>query len=330
MQWQASPSTPNYNNALNGARTNLRDKLKNMDDQLSTPDGREAVAALAAGPWTTGLQNEIVQIFRHNKDVASTATTRVGELFAERQKYFGTLEGSKKLLNEMSVKADTPKSGTADIGLTLPRPLFANSPKGLGIELKNIDFVLRTISEVYLGHVEEVEVGSISTSDPLFFFHTHAALAHHVIKSFEFAIHAFNDMFQVRRALQNLLSLMPDADLKDAKAKSDQKLQEVVQAHAKDEVAENSPKADAGRKMELQTSLAHSLTILVEYVESGVTVQLRIGHQDGAKPETVKRLAELQSDYERLEFPKVSLDVPVLRISHSDPPSEDDGAAPPS
>lgn len=58
--------------------------------------------------------------------------------------------------------------GEAEVSFLMPRSIFDNSFEGLIDELEELKFIVRTFSEISTGGIEEVTVGQISTSDPLF------------------------------------------------------------------------------------------------------------------------------------------------------------------
>lgn len=270
---------------------------------------------------------ELNASIRENPLSPAVTNQKITDFMTQRQGYLDHLSQLKGNLEVIGVKATTFDPGDAEIGFLLPRTLFNNRLDVLIKELRDINRIIRAFSEAATGSVETVEVRSISTSDPVFFFHISAVTIAAVAGAVKWALGTWRDVEEIRRvrAETRRTNVLTEKEATDV---FDKKINERINA-AIDEKVNELAKDDGkpGRAKEQRTDLKWALESILAHVERGMIVEVRFIPPPPPKADDEKAVAAAQP-FESLKaiapeliFPSMQ-GPPVLKLPQ--PPPEPD------
>lgn len=198
-----------------------------------------------------------------------------------------------------------------EIGFTLPREMFDGTIDGFMKELKTIRYCITTLGGLTNDGVQEITIGEISSSDPLIFL----GIDVKVIAAVAGAITWCLDTWQRVDDLISRKKTVAEVEaLKDLEKTIDDRISKAVEEAIQKKAAELTK----GKKdKELTSSVEFVLKLLLERVERGMTIELRLpqseDNQDTSEPSVDEQtVAELVGD---LAFPQFERR-PVLKLEH--------------
>ena len=115
------------------------------------------------------LLEKVRAIIAENQMTPAAAQQAIQQLQSERQTYLNVLRTTKSTLDSLGVKQDELAQGDAQIGFRIPRHIFNNELKGWIGELRELRLIILPFSELATGNAENMEIGEISTTDPIIF-----------------------------------------------------------------------------------------------------------------------------------------------------------------
>jgi hypothetical protein len=211
----------------------------------------------------------------------------------------------------LGVEKEALRCGEAEIGFVLPEDPFKNRPDRLIGELAEIKFIIRAFSELATGAVEPVEVRTISTSDPQFFFKLSAPTIALIGGAANWALDRRRQLEEIRKFREDARKIpgLDDDDLEAALGKR-------VKALSTDAVRDyaghllNRRELRVTRAQEQREKMEDALQSILTRVENGMSVEIRFlppamnDHEDKkrlfGKAMTLEKLREISDS---LVFP---------------------------
>lgn len=318
------PNNTQHQTETANSLTTLQSALADFTSSL-TPAQKTNLAEIKAYQFfSNSIVDEIQHSIAQNPMTPSVANELVKKLLADRQNYLTVLDALQKNFSIVGIELSPLKPGEAEAGVLLPRDLFNNELEGLQKELRVLNQILRTFYEIANVGPEKIEIRQISTSDPIFFLGMDISVLIH----FGHALKWCADTIKAIGELKNFIDMAKALDIDPTKtAIFDKEIEERVKKRIDEKVQSMLAdyKGDPSRKAELDNSLHLALGQLLERVERGVTVEIRLIPPPKAEKteasgpdEKEQAFAELDKISKELEFPKIQ-GQPVLKLSADGP-----------
>ncbi|MCI5111393.1 MAG: hypothetical protein MRY75_12645 [Marivita sp.] len=324
----SQPQEPRHQSELVKSLSNLETSVASFVASFS-PRDYERVQHLFPGDFERDLVSEIRKWISENPMSPNVVSQKVNTLRDERQQVLSYLQSFSESLGFFGFDYDELDEGTAELGFQIPRELFSNNLDGLIEELKQTQRMLRFVSEARTGSYNPAVVGSISTTDPLFFLGVSVPVAQQFGLLVTWAIGVWYTVEKIRkiRAETAQIQAFTEAEIKKIfDSKIQEQINQSVEAKVK-EILENG-NAPKNRHGELSGALTWVLEALLAKMERGLTVELRlppppneeldeeIDEETGQTSEPsneMKAYTDLLDIQSKLQFPNMG-DTPVLEI----------------
>jgi len=179
-------------------------------------------------------------------------------------------------LNRLNIKEVELQPGQAEIGFTIPRPIFDNDLDGLVSELREIRRIIRAFSEQATGSVEPIEIRQISTTDPTFFFGLEVLTIAAIGAAVTWALSTWQKLEEIRKIRAETRKIKGFGTKEIEKLFDDQiqnSVNEAIEEHVNSLLGK--PKGQAGRINEQRTDLLWATRALFARMERGMTVEIR-------------------------------------------------------
>jgi hypothetical protein len=289
------------------------DALKSVWHQMMAsfdPIVADEIAGIGAAPYfTVDMIDQIGMWVNQNTLTPTLAHKELGDYVARRQEYLATLNQMKANLDRLNVKPSALEPGSAEIGFLIPRAIFEDDLEGLARELGVIRRIVRPFSELATGAVEPVRVREISTTDPLIFLLLNPLTIAMVAGAVTWTLDTLKRVMEIRKLRQ---------DMNKTKAFTDEEIEKFVGPKVKalvDKAIEEkgvqllAPVPDSPRKHEQRTDLHNALELLLDRVDRGMRVELRLsppvasdGEQSAEAKTQAMIFAELKQISQQLTF----------------------------
>ncbi|WP_155986404.1 hypothetical protein [Novosphingobium resinovorum] len=245
----------------------------------------------------------------------------VQKMYDKRVSEFQKYEALRDNLKYYGFEDDGNDPDKGQVGFKIPRDIFSNNFSGLIHELNFLKKLVRLVSEAEGENPEDIEVGSISTTDPVFWLIVAYGVAKSMGKLTDWALSTWKsveEIRQIRAQTAQLKSFDPDEVEKIFGPKIEAQIKSAIEDKSAELASSVKP---AARKNEISNGLNLSLREFLARVERGLTVDIRYlpppqtaDDADGdLASKTEDRLQEIQAVASALEFRRPAGE-PILRL----------------
>lgn len=209
----------------------------------------------------------------------------------------------------------------AQIGFKIPRDLFDNDFSSLISELNFIRKMVRVVAESEGADPDDIDVGAISTTDPIFWLIVGYVVASSIGKLTDWALGTWKSVEEIKNIRAQTANLKSFNESEVEKIFGPKIEQEISKSISQKVTEITKGLKDPGRKNELKNGLSITLRQFLARVERGLTVDIRylpppIETTDGEASEDSRvsaRRNEMEQLATRLDFKKPEGD-PILML----------------
>lgn len=331
-----SPNSPQWQTSLRDGLTQLANAQMSAVSDLG-PEDRKAFEELHAKEFLLNDLAEMVDsIVQANAATLQAAVNELAPFVQRRANFLAGLDALATHLRELGLEEPPLAAGEAELGIRVPRVAFSNSLDGLQQELRTLNRIIRAVSEAVSGSPDTAEIRRISTSDPLFILGLPLATILAVGKLVKWGLEVWKQVEDIRlvRAQSRKLDIEESAAMADIYERAiEKKVNGLVESKVRELLGPRYE--EAGRPQEQRTDLTHVLGILLDQLQKGITIEVRLGPQpsppadDGSDDDQAKlqrsNYAELTKVRQQLLFPEFS-DEPLKFLGKPANDDANDGA----
>jgi regulator of replication initiation timing len=274
----SQPQNPSYQQQVSTHLINLKKILLEAPSNNYSPVWRQTIQELNFEKYLgTHLLTEIESIFEKNSITLIVAQQ-------ELQKLSNTVSAIKENLSQMiqaakklELKNEELQPGKCELGYIIPRETIKNNLPQLIKELKEAEQIFLIFEEIVTNSRTELQLSSISSSDPSFFFDTLPKTAACVAFTIERIIALYKNYLEIKKLQQDMID-------RGVNKKALAAVQEQVNSEVEEGIKKLAPEiikeycnkiADAPRRHELTTELTKRLNKLAYKIDRGLRIEIR-------------------------------------------------------
>lgn len=330
----SAPQEPSHQTAFADAFKNLKSSVRKMSKLLSPAEWDRLSEIASDYDYSSYLIEEIEEIVSENAATPAVIRDNLQEISENRA---AAIQHHRTLLDELIYFGfkDTPNNiGEGQIGFKIPRDLFSNNFSNLINELNFLRKFVRLIAEAEGENPDDIEVGTISTSDPLFWLIVAYGVAKSVGSLTEWCLGIWKTVEDIRLVRAQTAKLTSfDAD--EIERIFAPKIQKQIDDAIEEKIAElTSSVTDKARKHELVNGLRTMLGQFLARIERGLTVDIQYlppppGENDPAEDEKERqsKMAEMHEVASKLVFP-TPVGEPILKLNAANDDRPDTSTSP--
>lgn len=321
----SSPGEPAYQQAVSSEVRELSLALARTQYE-NDPTFRPYVDEIAGNVFfSKDLTSALAKVIQENPTTPAVAQAEINQISSNRSALVARLRQMNTTMNELGLGEEELDPGTAQIGFRIPRGIFDNQFDGWIEELRDLNRIIRAFSELVTGSVEPVELGDISTTDPLIFVGLAAPTVAALGAAVSWCLDQWKKVEEIRKLRAETAKLNDDTDgaLADMVQQWDERIASIIdkaiEQHSKELV---NPPAEPGRPHEQVNEIAYALRGILARVERGMTVELKFLPPPVQIDDDVNTQAfeELEQIVPSLAFPAASPAPVIALLRQSEPP----------
>ena len=331
----SAPGDPSHQTAYSHAFNELYQAFAEFSVTLSPGDWDRLREINSDAYFSPDLADKLSNAVSENPATPAVARDALQQMSSDRSAHVAQLKTLLKGLSYIGFEGAWNDADQGQIGFKLPRELFANNLTKLISELGFLRKLVRLVAEAEGESPEDIQVGSISTTDPVFWLVVAYGTAVSMGKLSSWALDTWKKVEDIRhvRAQTAQLSTFSETEVeKIFGSKIESQIKSAVDEKVK---ALASAMADKGRKNEIENGLRPILKQFLARVERGLTVDIRYlpaptpaGEEvedmdEQAEAELERRGSEMRGVASTLNFPRPE-GSPVLMLEAAN----DDGENP--
>jgi hypothetical protein len=290
LQNSISQQTPDAAKIFKDSYSFLIDTLERANSNFTFPTRRKIYQVLGATKHIgAGLLERIKNVISENQIAPANALAEIQGIYADSKDFFDKIIILDKTFSELEIDYDELKSGEFEIGFSFPHEVVGTDIASLEKEFHQLDFALKTLQEISLGKVGEVNIKTISASEWQVFLDSLPELAACTAIAIERIVALYKNNLEIKLIKQQLED-----------KKLPQEITQPLQDHIKNSVKLELRKIaeeivdsfytvqDEGRKNELKNQASQALQYLASRMDHGATVEVHASPPDKPIPETKK------------------------------------------
>jgi hypothetical protein len=316
----SAPQEPSYQSQFAEVLGSLKSSVTGIAASLSPADIERLDEISSRYEFSIALVKDVEAAIAENPATPAVIRDKLTEFAVERA---DTLSHLNNLFQELVYFGFDDEFNSADqgqVGFKVPRPLFENSLSGFIAELNFVRKFVRLTSEAEGENPDAIEIGTISTSDPLVWVIVAYGVARTIGSVTDWALDTWKKVEEIRNIraqTKNLTAFKPEEVEEIFGPKIETQIQEAIEAKVAELVANIKNQA---RRNELENGFRFALRQFLARIERGMTVDVRYlpaplgGDASEEQEESVEqKTAGMNAVASTLVFPRPIGD-PVLKI----------------
>lgn len=270
-----APQDPSHQTAFAEALKKLKNSVHKMALGLTPAEWDRLRELHSARDFSSFLIDQIEDVVRENPATPAVIRDKIVEIANKRSE---ELEHYRSIAGELEYFGLSPEENDPDkgqIGFKVPRDIFSNNFGEMINELKFIQRFVRLISEAEGENPDDIEVGPISTTDPVFWLIVAFGVLKTVGEVSSWCLDTWKKVEDIRLARAQVAKLGSfDAD--EIEAIFGAKIQGQIDSAVDEKIGQLLIKVeDLARRNELENGIRPALKQFLARIERGMTVEIR-------------------------------------------------------
>lgn len=313
--------------------------LENAESNFTFPTRRKIYEEIGATEYIgIGLANKIKETISENQISPANALAEMQKINTNASKYFEQMKVLDATFTELDIEYDELRAGDFEIGFSFPKEIIGTDIESLENEFHKLDFALKTLQEISIGKVGEVNIKAISASEWQVFLDSLPALAACTTVAIERIAALYKTNLEIKLLKQQLDEKnLPEEVTKPLQEHIEKTVKVEIRKIAEDIVDEFYQAEDGSRKNELKNQASQALHYIADRMDHGATVEVHAeppkepksgaegeGANNDIDPkvlEEYERLKELSTRVNNLSRLTQELEQsvgPILSLKHDD------------
>lgn len=314
----SQPQQPAHQNAVSQQLSRVYAALEHAPSDLFSPVWRQTLDEIG-GVELVGkpLAAHVRRIFERNQITPATALDELKQMFEALQKFKQAIDSTIQGLGALNIGAEELESGECEVGVLIPRAAIKNNLNALGEELKELNFIFGTFSELATGQRENYKVKSLSSTELMVFLAAIPPVAACIAHAAEKVANFYKTLLEIRKHKAELKALgLKETEMKGIADHANAFMQDKIEKLTVEIVDSYYKSKDQPRRNELRNSVTIALNRIATRIDQGFNIEVRVGpvpdEKDEGKKASAKDLQQyiaiIQGAREGLQFLKLKGD----------------------
>lgn len=264
------------------------------------------------------LKATIEAIFSQNQITPAAALDELQKLHNGLQAFKTALDQCSASLAHFKIGDEKLAAGECEVGILIPRRAIDNKLINFAEELKELNFIFGTFSELVTGTKDSQTIRTISSSDLLVYLQATVPFAVCVVFCVEHVVALYKQLLEIRKLHQEMRKQgVPEKAMSDIGKYADDLMLKGIEKIATDVVNEyHKKKDDKERRNELTNAVRISLNKIANRIDNGFNIEVRVGplpKSDEEDKELRKAVESIQLATVNMQFLKLE-GKPILKL----------------
>lgn len=272
-----NPNDPNQQQSLSIQLDKLYNALTDFPTDEFSPAWRQALDELG-GTDILGerLKDRVKLILERNQITPATALQEIQQILKELQDFDNAINNVINGFQHLGIGAEELEPGECELGVLVPREAVHNNIKEFSEELKDLNLIFETFSELASGERETFKIKNLSSSDLTIFLETIPLVAACIAHAVERIVTIYKTLLEIKKLKGDLKKQgLKEEDMKGISKHANSLMKNEIEKLAIEIVEEYYRKNDGGRKNELTNAVTLSLNKLANRVDQGFNIEVR-------------------------------------------------------
>ncbi len=312
-----------YQQELANALKLFRTSTNNAKSDLFSPMWRQILVEIGAEPLIgQALREHVDGILETNSITPAVALEEIRKIHSRVKSLRQAINQGADSFKYLGIGSERLNPGECEIGVLVPRSAIENRLLNFAAELKEIDFIVNTFTEIATGQREQIALKTVSSSDLLVYLSSNLPSAACIAVAVERVVALYKQLLEVRKLHGELRKQgVPAESIKGIESHANEIMSKGIEQLSVEIVAKYYHKKDGGRKNELITAAKVSLNKLANRIDRGFNVEVRVeqlaeGSAESKNEEKNQAVHTIFAASANMKFLKVD-GPPILQLPES-------------
>lgn len=276
------------------------------------------------------LRKGIQNIFERNQITPAVALSELQQLQKQISSFKNGLDQLISSFRQFKIGDEKLSPGECEIGMLIPRKAVDNSLTEFADELKELAFILNTLSEVSTGKKGALSIKTISSSDLMVYLDAIIPFAACLSVAIERIVALYKQILEIRKLHSELAKQgVPEEQTSSIKDYANTLMGNGVEKLSVEIVEKFCHSSDKERKNELVTATKISLNRIANRIDRGYNLEVRVepmekpSQEDKGRKEVLEKIQIIQAATKNMQFMKID-GPPILCLPESKEKMEED------
>lgn len=276
------PAASNYQMALSAALDTLYASLRNFPTDDFSPAWRQVLYDIGgADVLGRELEKRVRAIIERNQITPATALEEVRAIDNALGEFKAAVVGVLAGFKHLRVGMDELAPGQCEVGVLVPRAAVCSNIREFGRELRELDLLLGTFTELSTGDREPLEIRTITSLDFMLFMAATSATCASIAYAAERIINVYKSLLEIKKLRTELADHgLTEGELSGVTSHANGLMEREIETITIDVVNEYAVAIDDYRRNELTNSVRISLRKLANRIDRGYNIEVRVGPDD--------------------------------------------------
>ena len=272
------PHNPDYQQVISDNLKSLYGALEEGDSNEFNPAWKQSAIEIGAYDLLGDrLQSRLQKIFERNQITPAIANDEVAELLKQVQDLNTAIVRVSRGFERLNIGAEELKPGECELGVLVPRGYVKNSLDFFGKELRELDFIFKTFTEVVTGSRPNLNIRTISSSDLTIFLDIAPEVAAFMAVAVERVIATYKKILEIRKLRGELKKQdVPENKLGGIEDHANDLMSDSIEELVVELMDKSFKSLDAGRSNELKNALRFALQKIANRIDNGFNIDIRV------------------------------------------------------
>ncbi|MGO9211064.1 MAG: hypothetical protein ACLPXM_15670 [Terriglobales bacterium] len=301
----SQPANPSYQQTLVGSRETLRNALSDAPSDAFSPTWRQVLGDIGGGSFFgRNLLDTIEETINENQMTPTVALQRLESIQSGLQTFSKALDSAATAFSAFEIGSEELAPGECEIGILIPRQAVNNKLREYVEELGEIEFILRTLTELATGGVEDLEIRTVSSSDLMLFLSAHPRLGAVMARVIDFIVTQYKKILDIKKVQREIERLeLPEDISEKTKNHANNLMEAEIDKFTIEIMTEYESVSDDGhRRNELKNAVTICLNTIANRIDRGFNFEVRV-----EPPAPTDANADIQNAVQTIRAASVSM-----------------------
>lgn len=321
------PQQPSHQQAVSQKLRELYEQLEKAPSNRFSPAWRQVFEEIGAQRLLgSHLAGRLRAVFERNQITPAIALDEIRAIHQETSSLESAINQVTTAFTALRISAQDLEPGQCEIGVLIPRMAVDNRLDEFADELREIDFIFATFSEVVTTKRDSFEIRSVSSSDLTVYLNVLPPITACIAFAVERVIRTYKTLMEIRKLHADLRKQgVPEDQLKGVEGHANGLMEDGIEKVV-GEIVEKYCNVSGNRRNELKNGLRISLNKLANRIDRGYNIEIRVEPMnppaEGEEPSEEEKaarqhIATIQEKAGALEFMRLE-DKPILSLPESE------------
>lgn len=277
QQLSANPNNASIQQNFVNAKETFLNSVTDVPSDSFPPAWKKVLVELGgADLFGQRLKERVEQILSEHQVTLSVGVQKLSEILSTIQNFQQNLSFLTDAFSRFKIGFEQLAPGEAEIGVTIPRAAIHNKFAEFTDELGETKFILDTFYELATGHVEDLDIKAVASSDLTIYLAAPIFYGVLVAQAVNFIVGEYKKILEIKKLQLEIERLgAPDDVAQGTRKWAKDQMEAAIESFTPQLMEQHRTVTDGGRRNELSNKVNVALRKIAVRIDLGFSFEVR-------------------------------------------------------